>query len=108
MSPCCSHASNGAASSPARLGGREGAVPRRRRASREGVASLFGSSEYRALSDDALKDEDNASWVLLLEDDVRDEWVRKIRWIRLVDRLAENEWFEPEEQRFGAFLESFE
>jgi phytoene synthase len=116
MPPCCSNASNGAVITPARSGSREGAALRRRRSARRSggaaathaeVAALFGSSEYRALSDDALKDHDNASWVLSLEDDVRGEWVRRIRWIRLVDRLAENEWFEPEARRFGAFIESF-
>jgi 15-cis-phytoene synthase len=117
MPPCCPNASNGAVITPARSGGREGAAHRRRRsvrgtrgdtsATRAEVATLFGSSEYRALSDDGLKDEDNASWVLSLDDGVRGEWVRRIRWIRLVDRLAENEWFEPEARRFGAFIESF-
>lgn len=82
----------------------EAAVKREEHAS---VAELVGSSEYRALSDDALKDEDNAAWVLGLDAGARAEWVRRIHWIRLVDRLAENERFEPEVHRFGDFIAAF-
>ncbi|MGD1937703.1 MAG: squalene/phytoene synthase family protein [Cyanophyceae cyanobacterium] len=53
------------------------------------VASLVGSSHYAAVRDDSLKDEDNAAWVMELPDGERREWVERIRWIRLVDRLAE-------------------
>ena len=52
------------------------------------VASLVGSSHYAAVRDDSLKDEDNAAWVMELPDGERREWVERIRWIRLVDRLA--------------------
>jgi phytoene synthase len=72
------------------------------------VSTFIGSSSYRALSDDALKDEDNAAWVLPLDPDVRRAWLDRIHWIRLVDRLAENERFEPEAARFDAFLEAWQ
>ena len=71
------------------------------------VGALLGSSRFRALSDDALKDEDNAAWVLDLREDARGAWLSRIHWIRLVDRLAENERFEPERRRFRRFLEGW-
>lgn len=55
------------------------------------ISSLVGSSHYEAFSDDSLKDEDNAAWVMLLQPQIRDEWIERIGWIRLIDRLAENE-----------------
>lgn len=50
---------------------------------------LVGSSRYQAITDDALKDEDNAAWVMDLPPAIRDEWIQRIAWIRLIDRLAE-------------------
>ena len=55
------------------------------------LASLVGSAHYGAVRDDSLKDEDNAAWVMELPGAERAEWVERIRWIRLVDRLAEKE-----------------
>jgi phytoene synthase len=77
------------------------------RAATASVAALVGSSEFRALGDDALKDEDNAAWVLGLEADTRREWLRRLHWIRLADRLAENERFEPEAGRFRRFCDGW-
>ncbi|MCC6554097.1 MAG: squalene/phytoene synthase family protein, partial [Polyangiaceae bacterium] len=71
------------------------------------MSALLGSSRFLALSDDALKDEDNAAWVLSLPPDARRAWLPRIHWIRLVDRLAENERFEPDARRFERFLEAF-
>lgn len=81
--------------------------PARPAAPAGGIGALVGSSAYRAIADDALKDEDNAGWALGLAPAVRDAWVRRIRWIRVVDRLAENERFEPEAGRFAAFRRAF-
>ena len=55
------------------------------------IASLVGSSNYYGISDDALKDEDNAGWVMELDQPVRAQWIERIRWIRLLDRVAEHE-----------------
>ncbi|MBE9040793.1 squalene/phytoene synthase family protein [Oscillatoriales cyanobacterium LEGE 11467] len=55
------------------------------------ISQLVGSSLYRALADDSLKDEDNVAWVMTLAPSVRREWIERIGWIRLVDRWAENE-----------------
>ena len=71
------------------------------------ISALLGSSRYWALSDDALKDEDNAAWVLSLPPDAQSEWLPRIYWIRLVDRLAENERFEPGARRFARFFEAW-
>ncbi len=57
----------------------------------EMIASLVGSSNYRGVADDALKDEDNAGWVMKLDPPVCAQWVERIRWIRLIDRFAERE-----------------
>lgn len=84
-----------------------GACSRKSLASSEDAAALFGSSRFRALADDALKDEDNAAWVLDLPADAREAWLSRIHWIRLVDRLAENERFEPERRRFHRFVEGW-
>jgi 15-cis-phytoene synthase len=71
------------------------------------VSTLLGSSQFRALSDDAMKDEDNAAWVLSLPSDAQEAWLPRIHWIRLVDRLAENEHFEPGARRFVRFVEAW-
>jgi 15-cis-phytoene synthase len=68
------------------------------------IADLVGSSRYQAVSDDAAKDEDNAGWVVNLEPEVRDQWIERIRWIRLIDRLAEQELLHPQKAVFQQFL----
>lgn len=71
------------------------------------IATLVGSSCYRSVSDDALKDEDNAGWLLELDETIRSEWIERISWIRLIDRLAEQELLYPEEPQFQKFLEEW-
>ncbi|WP_437953920.1 squalene/phytoene synthase family protein [Sorangium sp. So ce296] len=83
------------------------AAPASERTAYQTISAVVGSSHYRALSDDALKDEDNAAWVLGLEPDVKQAWLDRIRWIRIVDRLAENERIEPHERRFSRFMEAW-
>lgn len=67
------------------------------------ISNLVGSSQYRAVADDSLKDEDNVAWVMQLEPSVRSEWIERVNWMRLVDRLAENELIETEKGRFQKF-----
>jgi 15-cis-phytoene synthase len=67
------------------------------------ISHLVGSSDYQAIADDALKDEDNAAWVMELEPDIRSEWIERIGWIRLADRLAENELIETGSSEFQRF-----
>lgn len=73
-------------------------------AGESGIAHLVGSSQYEAISDDALKDEDNAGWILELEAAVSQEWLERIRWIRLVDRLAESDLVGAKTLEFQTFL----
>jgi 15-cis-phytoene synthase len=54
------------------------------------TAAKFASSTYAALSDDALKDFDNAGWVAGLPGQVRKQWIERIRAIRLADRIVES------------------
>jgi len=72
------------------------------------VAQLVGSSQYQALGNDALKDADNAAWALQLEPTVRQEWIERIGWIRLVDRLAEQELLQPQRPTFSQFHQSWQ
>lgn len=67
------------------------------------ISDLVGSSQYEAVADDSLKDEDNAAWVMTLEPYVRAEWIERISWIRLVDRLAENELVHQGSSEFHKF-----
>lgn len=75
---------------------------------RKNLPALVGSANYRALSNDTAKDEDAAGWVIDLAPAERDRWVRHIKWIRLADRLAENQRLEPQGARFAAFRAAFE
>jgi phytoene synthase len=68
------------------------------------LAELVGSSRYRAVSDDALKDEDNAGWLMELDTATRRAWIERISWIRVIDRLAEQELLYAREPRFQKFL----
>jgi phytoene synthase len=54
------------------------------------AAAEFASSTHDALSDDALKDFDNAGWVAGLPGQVRKQWIERIRAIRLADRVVES------------------
>lgn len=72
------------------------------------VARLVGSSQYQAVGDDALKDEDNAAWVLRLEPTVCQEWIERIGWIRLADRLAEQELLQPQHPVFSQFYQGWQ
>jgi len=55
------------------------------------AASELDSSTHQALGDDALKDFDNAGWVVDLPPPIQASWVQRIRAIRLADRLAESQ-----------------
>ncbi len=72
------------------------------------IAELVGSSQYEAVADDTLKDEDNVAWVMLLHPAVKDEWIERIRWIRLADRLAENELVTPGNTEFQKFYNNWQ
>ena len=67
------------------------------------ISGLVGSSQHRAFADDALKDEDNAAWVMDLDPDERDLWIQRIGWIRLADRLAESDVVDSSGSEFQKF-----
>lgn len=71
------------------------------------VAELVGSSHYCAIADDALKDEDNAAWVMDLAPEIRRAWIERIRWIRIADRLAESELIQGNSGHFQDFCASW-
>lgn len=67
------------------------------------------SSEYDAISNDALKDEANGIWLIGLPDAVQAVWLRRFYWIRWVDRLAEQEQLvHPGGQGFSRFYQAWE
>jgi len=68
------------------------------------AASELASSAHAALGDDALKDFDNANWVLDLAPSIQRVWLERIRAIRLADRLAENQQLDPASRRFDRFV----
>jgi len=70
----------------------------------EWAASQLASSAHAALGDDALKDFDNAAWVVQLPPSVQPVWLQRIRAIRLADRLAENQQLDPTSRQFSRFL----
>lgn len=71
------------------------------------ISSLIGSSDHRAIADDALKDEDNAAWVMHLDPVIQQIWVEHIYWIRLIDRLAEQDWLYSQTSNFQLFWQEW-
>lgn len=71
------------------------------------ISRLVGSSQYRAIADDSLKDEDNAAWVFQLEPSIQADWIERIGWIRLVDRLAEQDVIESGSDQFQQFYRNW-
>lgn len=65
----------------------------------------FGSSNGCAIADDALKDVDNAAWLIYLTPDAQEEWRDRIYWIRTLDRLAEQGWLNSELNSFEQFCQ---
>jgi phytoene synthase len=53
------------------------------------LAAAAGSAEGSALGDDSLKDMHVAGWIMRLESGERAEWLERVRWVRILDRMAE-------------------
>jgi phytoene synthase len=70
-------------------------------------ATMPESSALATGADDALKDLDNTWFLRGQPEDVRAAWFERIRILRLVDRLAENERVEPEAGRFSLLLDAW-
>ena len=71
------------------------------------VVNLKSSRTYEAISDDQLKDEDNAIWVMELSEEVRSTWLQRIYWLRWVDRLAEQEQIICQGSAFWEFRQAW-
>jgi 15-cis-phytoene synthase len=72
------------------------------------ISHLVGSAQYGAISDDSLKDEDNAAWVVTLDSENRQTWLERIEWIRLADRLAENDLMAMGQSTFLPFCQAWQ
>jgi phytoene synthase len=66
-------------------------------------AAALRSSEIRGLADDARKDDESVGFLAELPLSQQAEWLARLRWLRIADRLAENELVETEGGRFRAF-----
>lgn len=72
------------------------------------VSYFVNSSSHQAIADDSLKDEDNAAWITTLPPDVRQIWIERVGWIRLVDRLAEQDLLDNSKSEFINFRQSWD
>jgi len=68
------------------------------------VSDLMRSDAYARQSDDRLKDEDNAAWVMKLPGQIRDDWLTTLEWGRVADRLIENAVFGDDDARTAGAL----
>ncbi|MCS6812898.1 MAG: squalene/phytoene synthase family protein [Cyanobacteria bacterium] len=75
--------------------------------STETISNLVGSSQCHAVTSDSLKDDDNAAWVLWVDLPARLEWIERMSWVRLVDRLAESELVDGHDTGFQVFRKSW-
>ena len=66
-------------------------------------AAKIRSSDFRAIADDAAKDGGNVAFLAALPLEQQAEWITRLRWLRLADRLSENQIVEPELARFDTF-----
>ncbi|WP_159460577.1 squalene/phytoene synthase family protein, partial [Calothrix rhizosoleniae] len=53
---------------------------------------------------DAIKDLDSAGFVLNLESEIRDKWLERVSWLRLVDQLAESEFIDCQGTEYNNFV----
>ncbi len=57
----------------------------------DSIASRVASGVYQGIADDSLKDEDNGIWLMDVPLAFHEPWFQRFRWIRWLDRLAEQE-----------------
>ncbi|NEQ31529.1 MAG: squalene/phytoene synthase family protein [Leptolyngbya sp. SIO4C5] len=68
---------------------------------------LASSSKYDAIADDALKDEDNAAWLVHLAPDIQQAWIQRLYWLRWIDRLAEQDQLLQHSSEFENFYHAW-
>ncbi len=70
---------------------------------------LGASSEYRAIADDTLKDQDNGLWLSCFSADTQSLWRQRFGWLRRLDRLAEQDQLIcPGGCQFSAFHQAWQ
>lgn len=73
------------------------------------ISKAVASSEYAAIANDALKDEDNGLWLVGLPRSMQTVWLQRFYWIRWVDRLAEQDQLvHPGGRQFPAFYQAWQ
>ncbi len=73
------------------------------------ISKEVASSEYYAIANDALKDEDNGIWSAGLPQSIQAIWLERFYWIRWVDRLAEQDQLvQPGGKQFPAFYQAWQ
>lgn len=72
------------------------------------ISEEVASSEYEAIANDALKDEDTGAWLENLPRTIQEVWLERFYWIRWVDRLAEQDQLvKPGGKQFPAFYQAW-
>lgn len=73
------------------------------------ISKNVASSEYEAIANDVLKDEDNGIWLTGFPEHIQLVWLERFSWIRWVDRLAEQDQLvRPGGEQFAAFYEAWQ
>jgi phytoene synthase len=72
------------------------------------ASKLIGSPNFDGFGDDSCKDEDNASWVLTLEKATQLKWIERLRWLRAIDRIAEQSFKIKDPAFYSSFITDFE
>src|SRR5262245_41259155 len=65
---------------------------------------MAASSHFNAIPDDTRKDNDNLQWLHMLGPDVQWAWLARLKWIRWLDRAAEDEMMFPERKNLSNFI----
>ncbi len=70
------------------------------------ISDYLESSKFYTQTDDSLKDEDNAAWIMELPEDEIKKWVSVLHWVRLADRLLEWDRLQMDKSvlKFSKFL----
>ncbi|MBI2085210.1 MAG: hypothetical protein HYT71_01720 [Candidatus Aenigmarchaeota archaeon] len=70
------------------------------------ISDYLESSKFYTQTDDSLKDEDNAAWIMELPEYEIKKWVSVLHWVRLADRLLEWDRLQMDKSvlKFSKFL----